>query len=76
MNGLKTLLASSINGVAVVTFILAGIVRWPQAVVMIAGASLGGYAGAHYAQKVDHRIIRAAVITVGSGMAIYFFWKY
>jgi hypothetical protein len=76
MNGLKTLLAASINGVAVVTFILAGIVRWPQAVVMIAGASLGGYFGAHYAQKVDHRIIRAAVIAVGSGMAIYFFWKY
>jgi uncharacterized membrane protein YfcA len=76
MNGLKTLLAAAINGVAVVTFILAGIVRWPQAAVMIAGAMLGGYGGAHYAQKVDHRVIRSAVIAVGSGMAIYFFWKY
>jgi len=76
MNGLKTLLAAAINGAAVVTFILAGIVRWPQAVVMIAGAVLGGYGGAHYAQKIDHRIIRAAVIAVGSGMALYFFWKY
>jgi len=76
MNGLKTLLAASINGSAVVTFILAGIVRWPQALVMIAGAMLGGYAGAHYAQRIDPRVIRGAVIVVGTAMSVYFFWKY
>ena len=76
MNGLKALLAASINGSAVVTFVLAGIVHWPQATVMIAGAMLGGYGGAHFAQKVDHRIIRGAIIAVGAGMSLYFFWKY
>lgn len=76
MNGLKALLAAAINGSAVVTFVLAGIVRWPQALVMIAGATLGGYAGAHYAQKIDHRVIRGAVIAVGAAMSLYFFWKY
>jgi uncharacterized membrane protein YfcA len=76
MNGFKALLGAAINGAAVITFILAGIVRWPQALVMIAGAMVGGYGGAHYAQKIDHRIIRAAVIAVGGGMAIYFLWKY
>jgi len=76
MNGLKALLAAAINGSAVVTFVLAGIVHWPQAVVMISGAMLGGYSGAHYAQKIDQRIIRGAVIAVGTGMSLYFFWKY
>jgi uncharacterized membrane protein YfcA len=76
MNGLKALLAASINGAAVVTFILAGKVEWPQASLMIAGAIGGGYGGAHFAQKLDPRWIRAAVISVGTGMTLYFLWKY
>ncbi len=76
MNGLKALLGAAINGAAVVTFIAAGIVRWPQAVVMIVGATLGGYGGAHYAQKVDPNIVRGTVIAIGVGMTIYFLWKY
>jgi uncharacterized protein len=49
MNALKTLLASTINGVAVAAFVLAGIVLWPQALVMMGGTILGGYGGAAYA---------------------------
>ena len=76
MNGLKALLAASINGAAVVTFIAAGKVEWPQAALMIVGAIAGGYGGAHFAQKLDPRWVRAAVISVGTGMTFYFLWKY
>jgi len=76
MNGLKALLGSSINGAAVVTFILARQVEWPQAVLMIVGAVAGGYGGAHYAQKIDPRWVRATVICVGTGMTLYFLWRY
>ena len=50
MNGLKTVLATSINGAAVVTFILARQIVWPQGTLMIIAAVAGGYGGAHYAQ--------------------------
>jgi uncharacterized membrane protein YfcA len=73
MNALKTVLASCINGVAVVTFILAGKVFWPEALLMIAGAIAGGYGGAHYAQKIAPRYVRRFVLLVGFGMTIYFF---
>ena len=76
MNGLKTVLATAINGAAVVTFILARMVAWPQAILMIVGAVAGGYYGAHYAQKLDPRWVRATVIGVGAGMSVYFLWKY
>jgi uncharacterized protein len=76
MNGIKTVLAASINGAAVVTFILARQVAWPQGLLMIVGAIAGGYGGAHYAQKVDPRWVRVIVICVGTTMASYFFWKY
>ncbi len=76
MNGLKALLGTAINGAAVVTFIVAREVEWPQAILMIIGAVVGGYGGAHYAQKLDPRWVRATVITVGTGMTIYFLWRY
>jgi uncharacterized protein len=76
MNGLKALLGTAINGAALVTFIVAKQVEWPQAILMIVGAVAGGYGGAHYAQKIDPRWTRITVICVGTGMTIYFLWRY
>ena len=76
MNGLKALLGTAINGAAVVTFIIARQVAWPQGALMIIAAVIGGYGGAHYAQKIDPRWVRATVISVGTGMTIYFLWRY
>ena len=75
MNGLKTVLQSCINGVAVITFIIAGAVYWPEAIVMIVGAIIGGFSGASIARKLDQRIVRGFVILVGTVMTIYFFVK-
>lgn len=73
LNGMKTLLASVCNGMALLTFILAGAVVWPQAVLMIIGASLGGYYGAYFAQKMNPERVRVFAICVGFAMAAYFF---
>src|SRR5947207_2250149 len=61
MNGLKTVLQTCINGVAVVTFIIVGAVVWLPALVMIAGSILGGYGGASLARKIDQKWIRIFV---------------
>jgi uncharacterized protein len=75
MNGLKTMLATCGNAVAVVVFIIARAVFWPQALVMIFGGALGGYAGAWYAQKMDPKTVRFVVIAIGFSMTTYFFWR-
>ena len=76
MNALKTVTGFVINGVAVGTFVVAKAVYWPQAVVMDAvGAIIGGYFGAHYAQRLPQSWIRRFVIAVGSTMTVYFFVK-
>jgi uncharacterized membrane protein YfcA len=75
MNALKIVLVAVINGVAAVTFIATGSIVWPQALLMIVGAGLGGYASAHYAQKLPQSLVRATIIALGSGMTIYFFLK-
>lgn len=73
MNGLKTALASCINGVAVVIFIFARAVVWPETILMIVGAIIGGYGGAYYARKINPNLIRGFVIVVGFAMSLYFF---
>ena len=75
MNALKIVLVAVINGVAAVTFIATDSIVWPQALVMIVGAGLGGYASAHYAQKLPQSLVRATIIALGVGMTIYFFLK-
>lgn len=73
MNALRTLLAATINIVAVATFIVAGAVLWPQCLVMIVGAMAGGWSGGHYAQKADPKKLRYVVIWIGLLMSVYFF---
>jgi uncharacterized protein len=73
MNALKTILQLSINGVAVVIFIVKGAVLWPQTILMAVGAVIGGYGAAYYARKLKQSWIRWFVISYGLALTIYFF---
>jgi uncharacterized protein len=75
MNALKSVMAFVINGIAVVVFIVERAVAWKHGSVMIVGGVVGGYVGAHYAQKAPQAWIRAFVVSVGAAMTVYFFWK-
>jgi uncharacterized membrane protein YfcA len=69
MNGFKNLLAVFVNGIAAIYFIWAGMVSWPDAVVMAVGAVIGGVGGADVARRMGRKAVRRAVIVIGFGMA-------
>jgi uncharacterized protein len=73
MNGVKTLLTAFINGAAMITFIIRGAVFWPEAILMVIGAIIGGYGGAYYARKIEQKWIRIFVMCVGFALTVYFF---
>ncbi len=75
MNGIKTLLATVANLIALITFISAGLVAWPQALLMMVGSTCGGYGGAHFARKVNPKIIKQFVIAFGAVLTVYFFFR-
>lgn len=75
MNGLKAVLGSTINGVAVAVFIWGGQVNWPLAAMMCISSSIGGYATARVARRLNGRWIRWCVIGIGFSLAAYYFWK-
>jgi uncharacterized membrane protein YfcA len=64
-NGIKNFFGMCINGVAAGYFIFRGAVDWPAALIMIAGAIAGGYAGAGFARQIGKEKARAAVIIIG-----------
>ncbi|QYX56260.1 sulfite exporter TauE/SafE family protein [Roseovarius sp. SCSIO 43702] len=75
MNGLKNGLSFALSAISVAIFALAGLVAWPQAVLMMVAATLGGYAGAPIARALPRRAVRAIVTLVGFSMSAVFFWR-
>jgi uncharacterized membrane protein YfcA len=75
MNGLKALLGVSINGLALVTFIISGAIQWKYGLTMAVGGIVGGYSTAAFARKIAPPYVRVFVIVVGWAMTAYFFWR-
>lgn len=75
MNANKTLLGAAMNGVAVVLFVIARKIWWPQTIVMLLAAAVGGYIGAHSAKRADPRYIRGAVTVISAAITIVFFLR-
>jgi uncharacterized membrane protein YfcA len=75
MNALKTVLATVINGVAVVVFIAAHAVAWTPGLVMVVGGIAGGYGGAAMARRVEPRNVRRLVLAIAWTITLYFFAK-
>jgi uncharacterized membrane protein YfcA len=74
MNALKVLLATLINGVAAVIFLLGPIV-WPLAILMAITSSFGGFLGMAYARKVKPDQLRLAILAVGITLTGVYFAK-
>jgi uncharacterized membrane protein YfcA len=75
MNGLKSILGSAINGIALAEFVIAHAVAWGPGLVMIAGGIVGGYAGASLARRIERRHVRIFVIVIAWSMTFYFFMR-
>ena len=73
MNGLKMGLSFLLSVVSVATFAAAGLVAWPEAAVMMAASTAGGYLGAPLARALPRRVVRGTVIAVGATMSVIFF---
>lgn len=75
MNANKTVLGVTMNGVAVVLFILARKIWWPQTLAMLVAAIIGGYVGARSAKKANPRYVRAVITVISLGITIAFFLR-
>jgi uncharacterized membrane protein YfcA len=75
MNGLKALLGSLINGVAIIAFAFGHLIDWPLALLMVVGSIVGGYGGARLSRKAPPQELRLLVISIGLVLGAYYFVK-
>jgi len=72
INGMKVMIATSINLVSVVTFIIAGAIVWPAGLALTAGAIAGGYGGAWLTKQMPQKAIRRFIICYGLAISLWF----
>jgi len=75
MNGLKSVLGTTINCVAVAVFIWEGNIEWSYALAMMATSLVGGFVAAHYSRRVSSRYVRWLVVAIGFSLAAWYFAK-
>jgi uncharacterized membrane protein YfcA len=75
LNAPRTLLVSAANTVAVLVFVAAGAVRWPETLSMLAGAVAGGYGGARLGRRAAPGIVRVITLLATSCITLAFFVK-
>jgi uncharacterized membrane protein YfcA len=74
-NGIKNFLGICINSVAVLSFALAGLVVWPDALAMAVGALAGGYFGASMAVRIGQVWVRRGIVIIGFVIFVVMIWK-
>ena len=75
-NVIKNLLSGLTSFVAVVVFVLQGIVAWPPTLAVMAGAVIGGFLGGRLARVLPPELMRGIVITVGTVLTLIYARRY
>jgi uncharacterized membrane protein YfcA len=73
MNGAKNVVSALLTSIAVLLYAWGNLVLWPQALMMMVGATLGGYFGARMAHHIPAKILRAGIVVIGLIMTTVFF---
>jgi uncharacterized membrane protein YfcA len=76
VNVLKNLLSGLTSLVAVIVFGVQGVVAWAPALAMMGGTLVGGFLGGRLVRVLPSRVVRVAVIAVGTILTSVYAWRY
>ena len=71
----RTLMLAIANLAAAIVFIAVGLVRWTACLPMLAGAIVGGWAGAHLGKRLPAEVVRGWTLFVTAATTLVFFWR-
>ena len=75
LNPIRVLMVTACNIAAVVIFVVAGQVRWPETLAVLVGALAGGYGGARVARRLPQPVLRAIILVIAGTMTTVFFLR-
>lgn len=65
VNAIKNVLATIVNGIAAVVFVLVSQVNWPAAIAIAVGSVLGAQLGGRVGRKLSPTLYRVIIVAVG-----------
>jgi uncharacterized membrane protein YfcA len=71
LNGTKNSLALIVNGTAAIVFIVSTDVSWSVVALIALGSTIGGQLGGHYGRRLPTEVLRACIVVVGVGVAVF-----
>lgn len=75
MSAPRTLLVSAANITAVIIFVAARVVHWPQTLVMLVSAAMGGYIGGRIGRCAPPRVIRVFTFSITIAITTAFLFE-
>lgn len=75
-NAVKNLLITASSIVSVIVYAASAAIAWPEALVMMVGATLGGALGGWATKIIPQTALRSAISIFGVVLTIYYFFKY
>jgi uncharacterized membrane protein YfcA len=72
-NALKNSIIAAISLLSVAVYGFSGAVSLPHAIIMMLGATVGGYLGGSVSKRVPQKALRVGVIVFGALLTIYYF---
>ena len=72
---MRTLMLAIANAAAAIVFVWAGLVQWWACLQMLAGAILGGWAGAKLGKRLSPGVVRGWTLLVTATTTLVFFWR-
>jgi uncharacterized membrane protein YfcA len=73
INAAKTLLVTSTNSTAALWFVVAGVVRWRETLVVLGAGLLGGIAGATFVRSMNEKHLRRGISVLNFVITLAFF---
>ena len=75
-NGLRNATITLVTFIGIAIFARAGVIRWLPSLVMMAGATLGGYGMGRFARRMPQHIVRRAILVWAVLLTAVAFWRY
>ncbi|UGV26823.1 sulfite exporter TauE/SafE family protein [Rhodopseudomonas boonkerdii] len=75
-NALKNVLATAVSFATITIFVIRNAVSWPETLIMLAGALIGGLLGGRLFAVLPAPIVRGAIVVIGGAMTVIYIWRY
>lgn len=73
MNGIKLLISTVVSLVAIVLFVVDGVIAWYEGAIVLVGTLVGGYMAADLSRRLPQDWVRKVVIVASCVITVYFF---